>query len=260
VRAGPAIPVIAAGRWLAGVLLAGFLAAALLYLAPGASVDDANSIPRLPRTFARPFAGIGGSRQHAWILRRLPQFGRSRGSRSLPDLRYPCHPTHRRTLEADGLLRSPGLDCRLAPWPVFGVAFAPAGGGPRRHSLCSVQSWYVFRPACWPSSSFVSGLPVSGILAAAVYPRSSCISETCSTVPHGRHTVLLRARVASGRYACSCSIAPGRSGLKPSLSRESPYPRPSGRPSPPRPCAMSLDSASWPGRAPWRAISISWSR
>ncbi len=90
---------IAAGRWLAGVLLAGFLAAALLYLAPGASVDDANSIPRLPRTFARPFAGIGGSRQHAWILRRLPQFGRSRGSRSLPDLRYPCHPTHRRTLE-----------------------------------------------------------------------------------------------------------------------------------------------------------------
>ncbi len=162
---------IAAGRWLAGVLLAGFLAAALLYLAPGASVDERELDPTLAEdvraTFRRQSAAPGN------MLGFYAAFLNSAAHGDLGLSQTYGIPVTQLIGERWKLTASSVAQAWTAAW-LLGLSSA---------LLCSGWRWTappftVFSSVlvCLPSGLlaiffFVSGLPVSGILAAAVYPR-----------------------------------------------------------------------------------------
>lgn len=161
----------AAGRWLAGVLAAGFLAAALLYLAPGASVDERELDPTLSeesRASYRRQAGETGN-----LLGFYTSFLQAAVHGDLGRSRTYGIPVAQLIAERWQLTAASVAQAWTAAW-LIGLASA---------LLCSGWRWTAppFTAlstvlVCLPSGLlaiffFVAGLPVSGILAAAVYPR-----------------------------------------------------------------------------------------
>ena len=161
----------AAGRWLAGVLIAGFLAAAMLYLAPGASVDERELDPALSEdaraTYRRQAA------PHSGLLGFYAGFLTSAARGDLGISRTYSLPVTQLIAERWRLTAVSVAQAWAAAW-LLGLAAA---------LICSGWRWaappFTILSSilvCLPSGLlavffFVAGLPVSGILAAAVCPR-----------------------------------------------------------------------------------------
>jgi peptide/nickel transport system permease protein len=161
----------AAGRWLAGVLIAGFLAAAMLYLAPGATVDERELDPTLSEEARSTYRHQ--SPAHGSLLGFYAGFLNSAARGDLGVSRTYSIPVTRLLAERWKLTAVSVVQAWVAAW-LLGLAAALISSGwrwaaPPFTVLSSIL-------VCLPSGLlavffFVAGLPVSGILAAAVCPR-----------------------------------------------------------------------------------------
>ncbi|MBI4889587.1 MAG: ABC transporter permease [Acidobacteria bacterium] len=188
-------------RWLAGVLAAGFLAAALLYLAPGARVDERELDPTLSEEARAALRAEGAGR--GGLLGFYVDYLRAAVRGEFGDSRTYGVPVRQLLEERWRLTASSVLRGWSAAW-VLGLGAA---------LLCARWRWSAgpFTAASAVLVSMPSGLlailffvlrwPVAGILAAAVFPRVFRYTRNLLEAAAGSpHCLAARARgVSRGR-------------------------------------------------------------